>query len=44
MVIAGKKEMEKRSVTVRMRDGSEMKDITVQDLISRIKEDNTLRR
>jgi threonyl-tRNA synthetase len=44
MVIAGKKEMEKRSVTVRMRDGSEMKDITIQDLISRIKEDNTLRR
>ena len=44
MVIAGKKEMEKGTVTVRMRDGSEMKDITIQDLISRIKEDNTLRR
>jgi threonyl-tRNA synthetase len=44
LVIAGKKEMEKRTVTVRMRDGSELKDITVQDLISRIKEDNTLRR
>lgn len=44
LVIAGKKEMEKRSVTVRMRDGSELKDITIQDLISRIKEDNKLRR
>ena len=44
LVIAGKKEMEKRTVTVRMRDGRELKDITVQDLISRIKEDNTLRR
>ncbi len=44
LVIAGKKEMEKGSVTVRMRDGSELKDITIQDLISRIKEDNTLRR
>jgi len=44
MVIAGKKEMEKRSVTVRMRDGSEMKDITIEDLIKRIMEDNTLRR
>ncbi len=44
MVIAGKKEMERGTVTVRMRDGSELKDITVQDLISRIKEDNTLRR
>ncbi len=44
LVIAGKKEMEKSTLTVRMRDGSEMKDITIQDLISRIKEDNTLRR
>jgi len=44
MVIVGKKEMEKKTLTVRMRDGSELKDITVQDLIARIKEDNTLRR
>lgn len=44
MVIAGKKEMEKGTITVRMRDGSELKDITIDDLIKRIKEDNTLRR
>ena len=44
MVIVGKKEMEKRSITVRTREGAELKDITVQDLISRINEDNTLRR
>lgn len=44
MVIVGKKEMEKRSITVRTREGTELKDITVQDLITRINEDNTLRR
>ncbi|OPY77334.1 MAG: Threonine--tRNA ligase [Syntrophorhabdus sp. PtaU1.Bin058] len=44
MVIAGKKEMEKGTITVRMRDGNELKDITIDDLIKRIKEDNTLRR
>lgn len=44
MVIVGKNEMENNSITVRIRDGGELKDIKVADFIHRIKEDNTLRR
>ena len=44
MVIVGKNEMENNSITVRVRDGGELKDIKVADFINRIKEDNTLRR
>jgi threonyl-tRNA synthetase len=44
MVIVGKKEMEKNSLTVRVRDGIEIKDITVDDFINKVKEENTLRR
>jgi threonyl-tRNA synthetase len=44
MVIVGKNEMENDSITVRVRDGGELKDIKVTDFIHRIKEDNTLRR
>ncbi|HVN95783.1 MAG TPA: threonine--tRNA ligase [Syntrophorhabdaceae bacterium] len=44
MVIAGKNEMEKKSITVRLRDGGELKDLKVEDFIKRVKEDNILRR
>jgi threonyl-tRNA synthetase len=44
MVIVGKNEMENDSITVRVRDGGELKDIKVTDFIDKIKEDNTLRR
>jgi threonyl-tRNA synthetase len=44
MVIVGKNEMENNSVTVRVRDGGELKDVKVEDFINRVKEDNTLRR
>ena len=44
MVIVGKNEMEKNSLTVRVRDGIEIKDITVDDFINKVKEENTLRR
>lgn len=44
LVIVGKKEMESQKITVRLRDGGEIKDITPADLIKRIKEDNNLRR
>lgn len=44
MIIAGKNEVENGSISVRVRDGSELKDIKVADFINRIKEDNILRR
>jgi threonyl-tRNA synthetase len=44
MVIVGKNEMENNSLTVRVRDGVEIKDITVDDFINKVKEENTLRR
>jgi threonyl-tRNA synthetase len=44
MVIVGKNEMENDSITVRVRDGGELKDIKVIDFIHKVKEDNTLRR
>ncbi len=44
MVIAGKNEMENNSISVRIRDGGDLKDITVIDFIHKVKEDNTLRR
>ncbi|MCX8023203.1 MAG: threonine--tRNA ligase [Syntrophorhabdaceae bacterium] len=44
MAISGKREMEKETLTVRMRDGEELKDIKVEDFIWRVKEDNRLRR
>ena len=44
MVIVGKNEMENNSVTVRVRDGGELKDVKVEDFINRVKEDNILRR
>jgi threonyl-tRNA synthetase len=44
MIISGKKEMESNTVTVRVRDGSELKDIVLEDFIKRIREDNVARR
>ncbi len=44
MIIAGKNEMENNSITVRVRDGGELKDIKTADFINRVKEDNTIRR
>jgi threonyl-tRNA synthetase len=44
MVIAGKKEMNANLITVRMRDGGELKDVRLEDFIDRIKEDNIFRR
>jgi len=44
IVIAGKKEMESRTIAVRVRDGSELKDIELGDFIKRIREDNISRR
>ena len=44
MVIAGKKEMNANLITVRMRDGGELKDVRLEDFIDRIKEENIFRR
>jgi threonyl-tRNA synthetase len=44
MVIAGKKEMEAKTMTVRVRDAGELKDVRLEDFINRVKEDNTFRR
>lgn len=44
MIIAGKKEMNSQTLTVRMRDGKELKDVRIEEFIERIKEDNISRR
>ena len=44
MVIAGKKEMENNTLTVRVRDGGELKDISLEDFVNRVKDENTTRR
>lgn len=44
IVIAGKKEVESNTLTVRLRDGGELKDIDTTTLINRIKEDIQNRR
>ncbi len=44
IIISGKKEMESNTVTVRVRDGSELKNISLEDFIGRVKEDNISRR
>lgn len=44
MVIAGKKEMNSNTLTVRMRDGNELKDVRLDDFIERIQVDNISRR
>ncbi len=44
MVIAGKKEMENNTLTVRVRDGGELKDIRLEEFLDRVREENTTRR
>jgi threonyl-tRNA synthetase len=44
MVISGRKEMEAKTITVRVRDGEELKDVRLEEFINRVKEDNTFRR
>jgi len=44
MIIAGKKEMENNTLTVRVRDGGELKDIRLEEFLDRVREENTTRR
>jgi threonyl-tRNA synthetase len=44
LLIIGKKEMASETLSVRVRDGGELKDVTIHDFIARVKEDNHLRR
>jgi threonyl-tRNA synthetase len=44
MVIAGRKEMEAKTITVRVRDAGELKDVKLESFINQVKEDNTFRR
>lgn len=44
LLVVGKKEMEANAVTARLRDGSELKGISIGELIDRIKEENNARR
>ena len=44
MIILGKKEMEGRTLSIRGRDGSEMKGITLVEFIEKLKDENTYRR
>lgn len=44
LVIIGKKEMASETLSVRVREGGELKDVTIHDFIARVKEDNHLRR
>lgn len=44
LVIAGKKEMASETISVRIRDGGELKDVTIKDFIARVKEENLFRR
>jgi threonyl-tRNA synthetase len=44
MVIAGKNEVESNTLTVRVRDGGELKDISCEDFIGRVKDEILTRR
>jgi threonyl-tRNA synthetase len=44
LIIVGKKEMEANAVTARLRDGSELKGISIGQLIETIREENNARR
>lgn len=44
MVIVGKKEAEGNTLTVRVRDGGELKDISLDDFVDRVKDENITRR
>lgn len=44
LLIAGKKEMASETVSVRVRDGGELKDVAIKDFITKVKDENLLRR
>ncbi len=44
LVVLGRKEVEGRTISVRGRDGSEMKGVTPAEFASKVKEENTYRR
>ncbi len=44
LVVLGRKEVEGRTISVRGRDGAEMKGVTPAEFASRVKEENTYRR
>jgi len=44
LLIVGKKEMANDTVSVRVRDGGELKDVAIKDFIERVKDENLLRR
>jgi threonyl-tRNA synthetase len=44
MVIAGKNEAESNTLTVRLRDGGELKDIRLEDFIGRVRDEISTRR
>lgn len=44
IIIVGKREMESKAVTLRLRDGGELKGIGLEDFINRVKDDNLFRR
>lgn len=44
LLIAGKKEMASETVSARVRDGGELKDVTIKDFIAKVKEENLFRR
>jgi threonyl-tRNA synthetase len=44
LVVLGRKEMESRTISVRGRDGNEMKGVTPAEFASKVKEENTYRR
>jgi len=43
MVILGKKEKEKGTLTIRKRDGENIKDVSIQEFIKMVKEKITLK-
>ena len=43
-MIVGKKEIANDTVSVRVRDGGELKDVAIKDFIVRVKDENLLRR
>ena len=44
MIVVGNKEKEADVITVRVRDGGELKNITLKEFVDRIKEENISRR
>jgi threonyl-tRNA synthetase len=44
IIIVGKREMDSQTVTLRLRDGGELKGLGLEDFINRVKDDNLFRR